>query len=231
MTIQIQEAIDRLFRIELSSQTLRERLELTPKEKLKFYFSKEFREEIQSIIFEYDTWYEEYQVHQRFFQELEMSVEILHGGVVLERTLKEVLTTQKDGKRRTVKAYVRLSNSLQMLSAFYNEWNVERHEAYKRQNCKRLLVDVIDRLKTCQYVLLLKTDAPSSMASVESQLRTVKADKAMVVNSKVLECDYYIGLQIDGVVIQKTCSVRDIYNILWDGFSYLPVPKLAIKDY
>lgn len=228
--VRIEEAMDKVFRIEESEKTLRERVDLTLREKMKFYFSRRFREEIKRIIFEYDSLFEGYQRHQRFFEELEESIEIIQGGMVLEKTLKEV-RINKISKKKSIQAYARLSSSLQMLCVFYNQWNVERHETYKKKNCKRLLIDVIDRLKTYQYVLLLKLDSTTSFSDVESQLGTIKGDKAMVCDSKVLEGDYYIGLEIDGVVIQKGCSVRDIYNILWDGFSYLPVTKLAVKEY
>lgn len=228
---QIQDRIDKLFRIEESEKALRERVELTLKEKLKFYFSRKFREEVQMLIFKYDSLFEGYQKYQRFFEEIEESIEIIHGGIILKRTLKEVRSSKTNKKRRSTEAYRRLINSLDVLCRFYNQWNIERHDKYKRQNCKRLLLDVVYRLKTCQYVLLLKLDSTSGFSDVESQLSRIQGDKAIVYNRKVLEGDYYIGLEIDGVIIKKDCPVKEIFEILWDGFSYLPVTKLAIKEY
>lgn len=224
----------RIFKLSNPEKEVYERVEFTFWQKVKFYFLNSFRVEIEEMISEYDFNVKIYQDNQDIFEEIEESASIILGGVSLERSLNKVRREQNNKKKRTLESYQMLLENLKEINKFYNEWNLERHEQYKKCNCKRLLLDLKSRFdEGAKYVVLLKTSGKTTFSALEKQLenQNLNENKYIICENRIFYGDYFIGLELDGVILKRGCSYMDIYEILWDGFSYLPITKLWIKEY
>lgn len=224
----------RIFELSNPEKEVYERVEFTFWQKVKFYFLKSFRVEIEEMISEYDFNVKIYEDNQDIFEEIEESASIILGGVSLERSLNKVRKEQNNKKKRTLESYQMLLENLKEINKFYNEWNLERHEQYKKCNCKRLLLDLKSRFdEGAKYVVLLKTSGKTTFSALEKQLenQNLNENKYIICENRIFYGDYFIGLELDGVILKRGCSYMDIYEILWDGFSYLPITKLWIKEY
>lgn len=221
-----------IFTLSNLEQELYERIDFTFWQKLKFYFSNAFRTEIEELIADYDFNVKMYENNQKVFDEIEESANFILGGVSLEQSLNKVRKEKKSQKKKTLQAYQMSLKNLKELNKFYNKWNFERHDKYKRCNCKRLLLELKSRFdEGTKYIVLLKTYGKTALSKVEEQIKNLKEDKCIICENRIFFCDYFIGLELDGVILKKGCSYMDIYEILWDGFSYLPFTNLLIKGY
>lgn len=214
-----------------------ERVEFTFLQKLKFHFSNTFRGNIKGLISDYDFQLKIYEENKESFEEIEESASLILGGVSLEQSLNKIRKEEQNNritKRKTMQLYQVLLDSLKDINKFNNEWNMERHEQYKKCNCKRLLLELKSRFdEGAKYIVLLKVSAKTDFSKVERQLERlpIKENKYIISEDKILDCDYFIGLELDGVVIKKGCTYMEMYEIIWDAFSFLPFFKLLIKSY
>lgn len=212
-----------------------ERVDFTFLQKLKFHFSNTFRGEIKGLMSDYDFQLKIYEDNRETFEEIEESASLIFGGVSLEQSLNKVRKEQKNKKKRkTIQSYQLFLDSLKEINKFNNEWNMERHEQYKKCNCKRLLLDLKSRFdEGAKYIILLKASGKTDFSKVEKQLEGVSLEESKYIISadKILDCDYFIGLELDGVIIKRGCTYMQMYEIIWDAFSYLPFFKLLVKSY
>lgn len=222
------------FKVSDYERALYERFYFTLPQKLKYCLSRQFREEIVELVSEYDFQEKLYDENQRFYEEIEQSIDIIAGGLVLEKALQTIRKEESRKEvRKKIETYQRLLKSLKDANGFYNSWNEERHNKYKKSNCKRLLLDLVSRFKEGnEYVVLLKVEGRTSLLEIETQIRNIE-DKGMglIFGNKIFPGDYYINIDIDGIIFKKGCPLMTIFNAVLDGFSYLPVTKLMIQSY
>lgn len=215
-----------------------ERVDFTFLQKLKFHFSNTFRGKIKGLISDYDFQLKIYEDNKETFEEIEESACLILGGVSLEQSLNKIRKEEQNDKitkRKTMQLYLVLLDSLKDINKFNNEWNMERHERYKKCNCKRLLLDFKSRFdEGAKYIILLKASGKTEFSKVEKQLEgllPLKESKYIIRDDKIFDCDYFIGIELDGVIIKRGCTYMEMYEIIWDAFSYLPFFKLLIKSY
>lgn len=211
-----------------------ERVDFTPWQKIKFYFSNTFRTDINQLVSSYDFQLKLFEDNKDIFEEIEESASLILGGVGLEESLNKIRRQHTKKKKRTVESYQRVLANLMDINRFYNEWNLERHEQYKKGNCKRLLLDIQSRFdEGVQNVVLLKVSGRTDLSEVERKIKTLMESKyiKIICDNKIFDSDYFIGLNLDGIIIRRGCSYAEMYEIIWDAFSYLPFVKLMIMSY
>lgn len=226
--------LESIFALSNLEKEVYERVDFTFWQKLKFYFLKGFRREMEELISEYDFHLKIYEDNRDVFEEIEESASFILGGVSLEQSLNRIRKEQNDKKKRTLESYRVFLENLKKINKFYNEWNLERHEQYKKCNCKRLLLDIKSRFDGgTKYIVLLKVSGKTNLDCVEKQIENLdlKENKYIICDNRIFYGDYFIGLELDGVILKKGCPYMDIFEILWDGFSYLPFTKLLVKGY
>lgn len=211
-----------------------ERFDLSFFQKLEYCFSKHFREDLENLIVNYDFQMEIYEKNKRIFEEVETSVDMILGEIPIQEIIEGRVTTTKKLRKRTPESYRNRLNSLMKTNQFYNDWNLERSIYYQKGNCKRLMLEVASRFKRGDnYIVMLKTKGNTSLSSIESQIPAIleSRDKGIILENKIYCGDYYIGLELDGIVFKKGCPWMEIYEVLKDGFAELPFTKLAIESY
>lgn len=210
-----------------------ERIEFTLWQKIKFCFSNTFWKKCKDLISNCDSQQKLYEENEGFFAEIVES-----GESSLEKSLDKIRRAQdimkKKGTKGTLLSYQTLLDDLMEINKFYNERNLKRHERYKKDNCMMLLLELKSSFdKGAKYVLFLKASGKTNLSDVEKQLGNLEenSDKYIINNGKIVCCDYFSGLELDGIIIKKGCLYKDVCDIILAAFSYLPSDKLNIKAY
>lgn len=208
---------------------LSKRVDFTFFEKLKFKFSDRFRNEVNTIISEYDYYQDVYIRNKRFFEELKVYSDFLLGGQLLKECLKK-LQEEMNKEPQQLKKYEEKTETLKKLLQFYNIWNCERHRKYKITNTIRMSLKIQHSfMEGAKYVILIKVSKDTSMDIIEEQLNTFKEEKGIIYGNKIFSKNDKIEIpSVDGIVLASanSCSHKEISEIVLNDFSYFPTVRV-----